>query len=217
MQEYLYDNVLQLPKEKQLELAKLFAEGNRELEALLLYAWDNGLKTFACCAGHSNKDINGAYINFCVNNNEDRFLSIFESLSRCEDVRVEYTFHPSRDEDNSSVTIIVVRVGNIFDPYDEEKNMKFFRKIKDSLLLDVNPTELTKTIFTISNAHLEFDHEEVKKSLGYYYPPCVSVLVCNNQLKLMITAIKGFTSHELKDITKQELEKLLCELLHNRK
>ena len=39
-------------KHKQ-EYAKIFSEGNKSLERLLLKLWDNEIKTIACCSGHT--------------------------------------------------------------------------------------------------------------------------------------------------------------------
>jgi len=38
-------------KEKE-EKATIFSEGSQELKDLLLYMWNNGINTYACCAGH---------------------------------------------------------------------------------------------------------------------------------------------------------------------
>lgn len=39
------------------EFAKVFAEGSDALESLLLYLWDTGIQTKACCAGHVVKPV----------------------------------------------------------------------------------------------------------------------------------------------------------------
>ena len=40
----------------------MFGEGSQELTDLLLYCWQNGIKTYACCKGH--KEIGAGYIGF---------------------------------------------------------------------------------------------------------------------------------------------------------
>ena len=43
--------------ENKNEFAKVFAEGSDALESLLLYLWDTGIPTKACCAGHVVKPV----------------------------------------------------------------------------------------------------------------------------------------------------------------
>lgn len=52
----------EIPEEKFEKYAIMFGEGSQELTDLLLYCWQNGIKTFACCKGH--KETGPGYIGF---------------------------------------------------------------------------------------------------------------------------------------------------------
>lgn len=63
-----YKNLKLETLDKQIEASKVWSEGRKSLEELLLYCIQNGIKTVACCAGHYHegaKDTGyGGYIGF---------------------------------------------------------------------------------------------------------------------------------------------------------
>lgn len=58
MSEYSYEEIdsLNLSKEQQVKYAKKFSEGSKELENLLLFLWENNIRTIACCKGHQPEE-----------------------------------------------------------------------------------------------------------------------------------------------------------------
>lgn len=64
-----YKNLHLETLEKQIEASKIWSEGRKTLEELLLYCMQNGIKTVSCCAGHYDKEggeINKGYIGFDI-------------------------------------------------------------------------------------------------------------------------------------------------------
>ena len=59
-----------IPIELHEKAAKIFSEGNKSLENLLLYCFKNNIKTVACCAGHEEKNKPFGYLSF-KNNEKD--------------------------------------------------------------------------------------------------------------------------------------------------
>ncbi len=45
-----------LSEEEKYRLACEFSEGSQDLQAFLLYLWNRGINTFACCAGHTEPE-----------------------------------------------------------------------------------------------------------------------------------------------------------------
>ena len=46
-----------LTDEKKEEYAEMFSEGNEDLKRLLIKMWDNGIQTYASCAGHDKSEV----------------------------------------------------------------------------------------------------------------------------------------------------------------
>lgn len=63
-----YKNLQLETLDKQIKASKVWSEGRKSLEELLLYCMQNGIKTVACCAGHyheGDKDMgDSGYIGF---------------------------------------------------------------------------------------------------------------------------------------------------------
>ena len=51
------EDLTKLSDEKKEEMATLFSEGNEDLKKLLIKMWNNGIQTYACCAGHDESEI----------------------------------------------------------------------------------------------------------------------------------------------------------------
>lgn len=63
-----------LSEQEMVEQAKVFSEGNKELEELLIYLWKNGIQTIGCCSGeHENSA--SPYIGFYVDKLDNSLLS----------------------------------------------------------------------------------------------------------------------------------------------
>lgn len=76
------------------QAAKDFSEGNKDLECLLLYCFQNGLETKACCAGHEEQFDelgNGTpYIVFEYNENSSKaIISIIKKLMNKKGIKLE--------------------------------------------------------------------------------------------------------------------------------
>lgn len=54
--DYYFSSITKLDLKTKQECAKEYAEGDSSLENLLLYLWANGIDTYACCAGHKEKN-----------------------------------------------------------------------------------------------------------------------------------------------------------------
>ena len=52
----IVEDLTQFSRRKKEENANLFCEGNEHLKKLLLKLWDNGIQTYACCAGHKDEE-----------------------------------------------------------------------------------------------------------------------------------------------------------------
>ncbi len=86
----IVEDFSKLTDEKKEEMATLFSEGNEDLKNLLLTMWNNGIQTYACCAGHDKseaKTVGGMvesvnpYIYFDVKNlSEKQQLKLYKSL-----------------------------------------------------------------------------------------------------------------------------------------
>lgn len=50
----IIENFLNLPEEKKKEYAEMFSEGDEDLKRLLIKMWNNGIQTYASCAGHDD-------------------------------------------------------------------------------------------------------------------------------------------------------------------
>ena len=60
------EDLTKLSDAKKEEMATLFSEGNEDLKKLLLTMWNNGIQTYACCAGHDKSEkhnVGGLYEN----------------------------------------------------------------------------------------------------------------------------------------------------------
>lgn len=70
--------------------AKEFAEGDKELEQLLLYCFSNGIMTVACCKGHKE---NGTlpYIAFVYNEKNKKIIYYLMSLLNNYDISILFT------------------------------------------------------------------------------------------------------------------------------
>ena len=97
------------------EQAKIYSEGNKELEKLLYYCLDNKIYTKACCAGHYFKDYN-SYIEHIMTHHIKK-----NEITR---EKVEKT-HP---KEQNFIPYIVF--------YYEENAQEVIRRLCDSVLLD---------------------------------------------------------------------------------
>lgn len=51
------DDFTKASQDKKEEFATLFSEGNKDLKHVLLTMWNNGIQTYACCAGHKKSEL----------------------------------------------------------------------------------------------------------------------------------------------------------------
>ena len=77
------EDLTKLSDEKKEKMATLFSEGNEDLKKLLLTLWNNGVQTYACCAGHdeTERGVSDPYIFFDVKNlNEKQQKKLYKLL-----------------------------------------------------------------------------------------------------------------------------------------
>lgn len=70
--------------------AKDFAEGNRELEQLLLNCFSKGIKTIACCGGHEDKN-RKPYISFSYSSENEQL--IYAIISKLKDSGFNFRYN----------------------------------------------------------------------------------------------------------------------------
>jgi len=106
-------DLTKLSLEEQAKYAKLFAEGSNSLEELLKYFWQNGINSYACCAGHNESIKFGSlmvssskpYVFFEVGNLTDTQLeNLLVRLSvpsnDLDDIQFDYNFVKDRYTSN---------------------------------------------------------------------------------------------------------------------
>lgn len=204
----LYKNILNTPKEHQITLAKFFAEGNQELEDLLLYCWDMGIETLACCAGHLPKEDSTPYINFNIDK-KNRIASMMEYLNSCKDIVVEYWINIDEKLKKDNFSSVSFRLAK------KNKNLTcqdisyLFKKVKESIDIKCQPSELILKILNISNFNYEIDQEESKKTLGFSYPATIGVNLIGDKIEIMTAGIKGHKTHFFEETSLKELEEII--------
>ncbi len=69
----MINDLTTLSEQEMKKQAKVFSEGNSELEQILIELWKNGVQTIGCCSGHNGKEV--PYISFYIDTLEDGLLS----------------------------------------------------------------------------------------------------------------------------------------------
>ena len=135
------------------QAAKAFAEGNADLERLLNSAWNIGLETFACCAGHeepkvgSENGISKPYVSFCINENFDIFIKLADIIAN-----KGYKFFYSSSDGKDNITFIDHN-------FDLTKKTEIFNDILNSLkLLKKNDLFIQSNLLKI----MSFIHDNKK-------------------------------------------------------
>ena len=85
-----------IPPEMWEKAAIDFSEGNEELRQLLIYCFENGIKTRACCAGHDHGDRKtNPYINFeFEESNMNAIASIIKSMIEEKGISIDISKYP---------------------------------------------------------------------------------------------------------------------------
>lgn len=111
--------------------AKDFAEGNKELERLLLNRFSKGIKTTACCGGHEDKN-RKPYISFSYSSENEQL--IYAIISKLKDSGFNFRYNKlssgksffSVEEDSSfdfsKVSTLFNAINNIINSFDIEKD-----------------------------------------------------------------------------------------------
>lgn len=76
----------EIPIEMAEEAGRVYGEGRETLSNLITYCVKNGIRTFACCAGHEQEDEKGSYsrgyLSFALENEKTReaVLALFSRI-----------------------------------------------------------------------------------------------------------------------------------------
>lgn len=144
-----------LSKDEYYLASKEWAEGNYELEQLLIYCLDNNIITRACCAGHENTE--DSFIQFEFNeNNLESIIAIIKKFYNIPGVEMSFIKEPG------IVSSFGIRIN-------KEHANQFFKDIRESLIMrkSIKIDDLTSDMLAILNAmithkvpheYLEFQH-----------------------------------------------------------
>ena len=122
-------DITKITQEEKLKYAKMFAEGCKELEDLMMKMWDMGIRTYASCAGHQyvcgdHVNTRLPYISFDIKklseNQQKKLLSFL--LKNKEDV-FEFTFQIDNLEKERHVLCLHLR--------NAEKGFKYLSELLD--------------------------------------------------------------------------------------
>lgn len=108
----IHENFYLESKEKKIEIAKEFSEGNLLLEQALLFLWDNNIKTFGCCNGHGEY----SYIVMEVNDQSKALISeIIEEIIENQIEEIDIDFYNSKKNSHilrASFTMVNDKIKN---------------------------------------------------------------------------------------------------------
>lgn len=133
-----------LSEQEMFEQAKVFSEGNKNLEELLIVLWKNGIQTIGCCSGEHENSAN-PYVGFYVDKLDNGLLSdlLLDTIQLKEFLQVDVSKGLSVDE------FIFDEVGNVVGTEKRERPMNINFTFKKSFgingFLDVVKSALSKT------------------------------------------------------------------------
>jgi len=122
-------DITKLSQEEKLKYAKMFAEGCKELEDLMMKMWGMGIRTYACCAGHQydcgdHVNTRLPYISFDIKKlSENQQKKLLSSLLKNEDDVFEFTFQIDNLEKERHVLGLHLR--------NSEKGFKYLSELLD--------------------------------------------------------------------------------------
>lgn len=144
-----------LSKDEYYLAAKEWAEGNYELEQLLIYCLENNIVTQSCCAGHENTKY--SFIQFDFNeNNIEAIIALISKFYNTPGVLMNFVNQPG------IISKLDIRIN-------KEYANQFFKKIKETLIIrkSIKIDDITSDMLAIINAmithktpheYLEFEH-----------------------------------------------------------
>ena len=94
-----------IPEEDFEKYAVMFGEGSQALTDLLLYCWQNGIKTFASCKGHTG--VNGGYIGFLPDEELLRYMCELSDQIELNGIDIDRYFDGLRKEFHLRATFYV--------------------------------------------------------------------------------------------------------------
>ena len=158
-------NLESLTAEEKINYAEEFSEGSSALKKLLLKMWDNGIETYACCAGHGERVV--SYIFFSV----EKFLnlnikSFITKIIACA-INYDFNFLFSNDY---MYDIFFPRRGLSFASYSKECGGENFFMIIDEILFGGNDDKkcnLSKQHSEIVNSVIKLYEIDMLKYLSF--------------------------------------------------
>ena len=155
-----------LPESEYKFAAHEWAEGSVELEKLLLFCLENGIKTQSCCIGHKEED--KSYIQFEFNSsNLNSFFSIINRYSENENFRMTFYNEPG------VISKFEIRFPQELRSYYYTDILNLLRKREKIDVSSLEPwmqdiIEIMST-HTINNRYVEFQYVKEKEKKDLFF------------------------------------------------
>lgn len=205
-----------MTKEEKEDCACEFAEGSEELKNLLLKLWDKGITTYACCAGHRDKDnvlTDAPYLFFDVRQfDENRLKHIVSSCLRGFENRTnDFAFVIDYIVQNRERRAISIKLKN-------KQMYKEFFSFVDKLIFGeeeiVSKKENEEMIESILSMFKLSIHNYIKNAKDIL--PYKLVGIRGTQFQLFLTTLKMIekndNSSSFKEFNLEEFDKILKEI-----